>query len=404
MRKKVCMFVWNFFDADARVMRECTALTEAGYDVRLIALYNPDDPECRREEDKNGFHVTRVTSRRKTKRDNKKKRDEVPNASGRFRKLFSEIWGIINMIRAARRETYDVFHANDLNTLPQAYVCARLYWRKSRRRPIVYDSHEVQTSRMGYSGRLAYRIERFFVKRVHAVIHTNDTRADHMAGLYSIKKPFVLHNYPAYIPYEEIAARRADLHKMLDIPHDTPILLYQGGIQEGRGLDKLLMAVKDFTDGVVLLVGDGKLKPQLERYVKEEGLGSRVRFMDKVPYEKLFGITVNAYLGFQVLNNTCFNHYSADSNKLFEYMMCSIPVIACRMPEIERIVCREQCGLVVDEEDPKAIAEAVNKLLVDRELRERLSKNALHGIGKTIWENEKNMFVDIYNGMLLKEV
>jgi glycosyltransferase involved in cell wall biosynthesis len=385
------MFVWNFFDADARVMRECTALAESGYDVRLIALYNPDDPDCLREEDKNGFHITRVTSKRKT-------------GGGSLKKHISELRGIINMIKAARRYDYDVFHANDLNTLPQAYVCARMRFKKSKRQRIVYDSHEVQTSRMGYYGKLAHMIERFFIRKVSVIINTNDARADYTVGLYGIKKPYVLHNYPAYVPYEKIVERRADLHGMLDIPAGERILLYQGGIQAGRGLDKLLEAAGDFTDGVVLLVGDGKLKPQLEQYVREHDLSARVRFMDKVPYEKLFGITANAYLGFQLLNNTCFNHYSADSNKLFEYMMCGVPVVACRMPEIERIVCRESCGLVVDEEEPKAIAEAVNALLADNALRDKMAQNALNGINDYIWENEKNTFVEMYNGLFPGEV
>lgn len=40
MAKTVCMFVWNHFTNDARVLRECTALTEAGYEVDLIAIHN----------------------------------------------------------------------------------------------------------------------------------------------------------------------------------------------------------------------------------------------------------------------------------------------------------------------------------------------------------------------------
>ena len=38
MTKKVTMFVWNDFYNDSRVLRECTALEQAGYQVNLIAL------------------------------------------------------------------------------------------------------------------------------------------------------------------------------------------------------------------------------------------------------------------------------------------------------------------------------------------------------------------------------
>ena len=39
-QKKVCMFVWNHFTNDARVLRECTALAEEDYEVDLICNHD----------------------------------------------------------------------------------------------------------------------------------------------------------------------------------------------------------------------------------------------------------------------------------------------------------------------------------------------------------------------------
>ena len=63
MSKKVCMFVWNHFTNDARVLRECSALSEVGYEVDLIAIHDyrmRDLPQF--ESRKEGFHVTRVNN------------------------------------------------------------------------------------------------------------------------------------------------------------------------------------------------------------------------------------------------------------------------------------------------------------------------------------------------------
>jgi len=58
--KKVTMFVWNHFTNDARVNRECTALSEK-YDVNLIAIDDPKDENLKPYERINDrFHVTRV--------------------------------------------------------------------------------------------------------------------------------------------------------------------------------------------------------------------------------------------------------------------------------------------------------------------------------------------------------
>jgi len=112
--------------------------------------------------------------------------------------------------------------------------------------------------------------------------------------------------------------------------------------------------------------------------------------------EDLMHYTKNAYLGFQVLNNICFNHYSASSNKLFEYMMSAVPVIACSFPEIQKVVESEKVGVCVDSHDPVSIAEGVNYLLDHPEERERMSRNCYQAREKYNWNNEKEIFIDIY--------
>ena len=61
MNKNVCMFVWNHFTNDARVLRECTALSEKQYSVDLICIEDPSDPELPLFEERNpNFRVHRV--------------------------------------------------------------------------------------------------------------------------------------------------------------------------------------------------------------------------------------------------------------------------------------------------------------------------------------------------------
>lgn len=63
MSKNVCMFVWNHFTNDARVLRECSSLVEAGYNVDLIAIHDRKNPQLeKKEERKEGFTVIRVNN------------------------------------------------------------------------------------------------------------------------------------------------------------------------------------------------------------------------------------------------------------------------------------------------------------------------------------------------------
>ncbi|MEG0297942.1 MAG: glycosyltransferase [Clostridium sp.] len=432
MSKKICMFVWNHFTNDARVLRECTALAEVGYEVNLIALHDPNQKGLKMIEERDGFNIRRVkrypiylvlmSSLIKKIKVNKLLIVPllammvaliyfIPIVSiliiglvglltiKKVRTILIRLHIIFRMIYFGVKNNADIYHSNDLNTMPQGYLCSKILRRK---RKLVYDSHEVQSSRTGY-GEFEKAMEKYFIKKADVMIMTTHTRANYVKNLYKIEKPIVIHNYPFYTGDDSIE-NKYDLHKLLDIPRSQEILLYQGGIQQGRGLEQLVNAIEYMKHGVVVFIGDGKLKPTIKKMVEDKGLKDRVRFMDKVPVDELKYYTADAYLGFQVLNNVCFNHYSALSNKLFEYIMSEVPVVACDFPEIKRVVEGENIGICIDSHNPMEIGQAVNKLLDDKELHAKCMKNCITAREKFNWNNEKNNFTSIYNGLLSNEI
>lgn len=427
LSKKVCMFVWNHFTNDARVLRECTALSEDGYSVDLICIHDPKDPKLPKFEQRNDrFRIYRVRRYPLLL--------EILQKGYRFFLKYKPaavlalvLWAVaaywalwptllltafvlilwrtkvrsfwikanicLRMIARGFQDRYDIYHSNDLNTLWQGYICAKWRWNKKK---LIYDSHEVQTSRTGYNSPIYGKIEAFLIKKIDAMIVENHTRAKYNEELYGFY-PYVVHNYPFAQHMED--NKKIDLYKLLNIPKEEPILLYQGGIQTGRGLEKIVQAAPLFKRGVVVFIGDGRIKPELQKMVEENQLQHKVKFLPKVPVEELLYYTRNAYLGFQVLNNVCFNHYSASSNKLFEYMMCGVPVVACSFPEIKRVVEGDRIGLCIDSHNYQEIASAVNTLLEDEKLRNELSENCKVARLKYNWEVEKKNLLYVYHSI-----
>ncbi|RWZ59079.1 glycosyltransferase [Halobacillus fulvus] len=426
MKKNVCMFVWNHFTNDARVLRECTALSEQDYNVDLICIHDPKEPGLPMYEERNeNFRVFRVR--------------RYPQSLLFMQKVYRKLMGnkllgllaaliwlaclyfspilvgalsvisfallktkvrvawirgsiILRMILRGFQKNYHIYHSNDLNTLPQGYICSKL---RFKRRKLVYDSHEVQTSRTGYESAYHGKLEAFLIKRIDSMIVENHTRAQYNEDLYGFY-PNVVHNYPfkqKTKQNEEIIS----LHDKLDLPKDEKILLYQGGIQTGRGLENLVKAAPLFKEGTLVFIGDGKIKSKLEKMVEDMDLGHKIKFIPKVPLEDLPKYTKNAYLGFQVLNNVCFNHYSASSNKLFEYMMSGIPVVACDFPEISKVVQGEGTGVCVDSHDHESIAEGVNYILSNPEKREEMVRNCHSAKHKFNWEMEKDNLLTVFH-------
>ena len=98
-----------------------------------------------------------------------------------------------------------------------------------------------------------------------------------------------------------------------------------------------------------------------------------------------------------MLQNVNYNHYSASSNKLFEYIMAHVPVISCDFPEIRNVVEGEAVGLSIDAGDPGNIAKAVNRLVEDETLRETFSNNCKSAKYKYNWDIEKEKLLNVYD-------
>lgn len=432
--KKVTMFVWNHFTNDARVNRECTTLADNGYDVDLIAINDPKKPMISAyEEISHKFRVHRVQRYPwllQTYQDQGKKFllvvagvqiAIIPSLfyisftlmvaylmsllisagmikSKKMRKLFINGAIITRMIIKGYFQNADIYHANDLNTLPQAIVCSKL---RLKPKPLIYDSHEVQSDRTGYNKEKIKKIEFFMLKFVDQMIVENHTRAQYNEKIYGFY-PKTLYNYSE--KYDINDKPKINLHHKIGIHEDEKILLYQGGLQQGRGLETLIKAMDEIDEGHLLFIGGGKLTESLKEQSKQSKQADRIHFLDKVPFQILPSYTREAYVGFQVLQNICFNHYSASSNKLFEYMMAHVPVISCNFPEIEKVVNETNTGLVVDSHSATEIANAVNKLVHDETLRNQLSENTKQAKEIYNWNNEKLKLLDIYNAFLPLEV
>src|SRR5699024_9493934 len=193
-----------------------------------------------------------------------------------------------------------------------------------------------------------------------------DARAEYHADMYGTK-PTTVHNYSE--EYDINLEDEVPIRDAYKIPEDEKIVLYQGGMQEGRGLFKLLEAFKDIEGARLVMIGDGKERLNLIDYHKELGMEDRVIFIDRVPYKELRRYTKAADIGIQFLENTNFNHYSASSNKMFEYIMAHVPVIGSRLPEIEAVIEGQAVGLTVEPGDTDDLRDKLQQLVDDDNLR-----------------------------------
>ena len=400
--KKISMVVWNNFLNDARVLKEANTLQCAGYSVTVFAIQTSIEIQ-KYEKLSCGVKVVRVPStpflllRTKLKTARTKATKVVfqgsrplanSNKSRQLYKILSRGLAHINLLLRIIFSRPNVVHAHDVNTLLTAWTASKIL-----RVPLVYDAHEVSTGREGYSGYrwLVALLERKIMPKTAINITTTAMRAKFFRRAYKIETPIVLQNRPL-LSNEKKQNR---IREELGLTEKWPIVLYQGGLQQGRGLEKLVRIFAEIPDAYFVLIGGGRLEKLLISIAEQYSISSRVKFISTVPLCELPSYTASADIGLQPIENTCFNHFSTDSNKVFEYMMADLPVVATNFPEIRNVVQENNFGFVVSE-DESAIRHALQRLIYSNELRCELAKNACLAKYHLSWERQEHLLSDAY--------
>lgn len=159
-----------------------------------------------------------------------------------------------------------------------------------------------------------------------------------------------------------------------------PLLLCVARLVETKGLPWLIEACGVFKDRNVPfrceIVGDGPLRPALEKMIAERGLDDTVQLRGKVPQDVIRSLLQVAAVF--ALPSVVARNGDRDGipNALMEAMATGVPVVSTDVSGIPELVEHEVTGLVAPPKDAQALALAIERLLNDQPLRTRLAQRA----------------------------
>lgn len=286
-----------------------------------------------------------------------------------------------------------VVNAHSLSVLPLAYIIKTI--KKSK---LIYDTHELETETQSSSGlrkKVAKYVERILIKNVDHVFVVSESIADWYSENYNIKRPTVVLNAPKYIK-----VRKNDLfRKKFKIENDQLIVLYQGILADGRGIDILLEAFKNCLDDriVVVFMGYGDLAHSIQ---SDAVTYKNIFFHNAVPPEDVLNYTASADIGVSFIQNTCLSYYYCMPNKLFEYTMAGLPVIVSDMLDMRKFVESHNIGVVVED---NSLESFINSLATILKMDSKILKdNAKEASLKYCWEHQEKKMLTVYKSMLNK--
>jgi glycosyltransferase involved in cell wall biosynthesis len=398
--KRIIFTVTNDLSYDQRMQKICRSLSHAGYAVELVGRQRDFSIPLAAE----SFEQTRLKC--------------IFNKG----KLFYIEYNIRLLIYLTFSQ-FDAACAVDLDTIAPVYIIGKLKGAK-----LVYDAHEYFTEvpevvRRPQVQKVWQWIEKIFVPLFDAAYTVSEGLAELFQQKYN-KHFEVIMNVPVL---EQSQSLQEDVLTAQPLSPFRPLkgkpepvlvsplgdgrgrlflplrgaggLLYQGALNEGRGLEHLITAMQQI-DCPLKLAGEGDLSAQLRRQVKDLQLDNKITFLGYVPPAQLKKITAEATIGINLVENTGLSYYYSLSNKFFDYIHASVPQVCIGFPEYEKLNKRYNVALLVKDCSTLQITEALNRLLKDHNLYRKLQKNCEVCTRDLNWQREEIKLLAIYDRLL----
>ena len=361
MKPRLIFTVINDLTYDPRMHRICTSLANNGYDVLLVG---------------------------------RKLKQSVPLSQEKFSqkrlhllftkgKLFYIEYNIrLFFFLLIRR--FDIACGIDLDTILPCYFVSKLKGRKC-----VYDAHEIfsevpEVVRRPTVQRWWKRVERFAVNRIQNCYTVSESVAEYFHEQYQ-RKFEVIRNVPV----------KSDLPPSSGKTNSDFIILYQGALNEGRGLEAMIGAMK-FLPAKLILAGDGDLSQLLKRKVNELHLDDKVTFTGKKSPQELKELTAQSDVGLNLLENKGLNYYYSLANKFFDYVHAGVPQLTMSFPEYEKMNKESEVAVLINDLQSETIVNNLKKLMEEKDFYFRLRSNCLNAREAWNWQREEAKLIAFY--------
>jgi len=359
--KKLYLTVSNDLTLDQRMQRICTTLAENGYDVTLVgrelASSLPLIPQ-------------KFKQRRLRCWFNKGK-------------LFYFEYNIRLLIFLMLRKM-DAICAIDLDTIHPCYTISLF-----KKIPRIYDAHELFTEMKEVITRPAIKkiwtaVEKRLVPKFKWGYTVSEGIAEEFKKRYGVDY-ITIRNLPVLKEIEPTS------------PAEN-FILYQGAVNEARGLEYLIPAMQ-YVNCKLVVCGDGNFMPQLKELISKYKLEDKIELKGRITPENLRAITSKSTIGIALAEKEGLNQWLALPNKFFDYIHAGLPQVTMNFPEYKKINDKYEVAVLIDTLDPRLVANAINELLNDSAKRNRIIENCNKAKLELNWQQEEKKLVEFYRNL-----
>jgi glycosyltransferase involved in cell wall biosynthesis len=347
--------------------KEARSLAAAGYKVTIVAPYG-------KNEEKEAVQVIGVRCQ-----------------GNRRKRMTTVAWDVY---RKAREIDAAVYHFHDPELMPVGLLL-KLHGKR-----VIYDVHEdvprdiLAKTWISPALRKPAAIGASAAHFLTALTFDGVIAATPViAARFPSKKVLTVQNFPRLKEFDKTAQPYASR---------KPLVGYIGGISQQRGAREMIQAMSllhDFPDARLLLAGEFE-GIELERELRRLPGFERVNYRGWLTRTEVRNVLNMSRSGLVLLHP--FQMYmEAQPIKLFEYMAAGIPVIASDFPLWRAIVGEVGCGLLVNPNNPRDIAQAIEWILRHPEEAEQMGQRGAAAVrSKYNWEAESEKLLELYSNLM----
>ncbi len=322
---------------------------------------------------------------------------QIPAAASKKHRLLS----LARLVRLGRRERADVY----LGVEPESWVAALLV-KLTTGGKVVFDMHEHVPTEFakffpsflhGFVVWWTVRFMRLFARFTDHVILTRDSFEPEWRGLRVPRSTVINTNHlqdPCPDVPEELATQYAN----------RSTIIHQGVFGTTRGsyqlLDAMKLAVQEVPDLKCILLGAYVYgsEDEYRHAIEEAGLQDHIDMLGVVPFEAVPAYIAVSKVGLILFQPGLVNHTLAMPHKMFDYMREGKPVVAPDFAlEVRQILDEADGGVLVDVTDPKAIADAIVRLLHQPDEAQRLGANGRRIVeDKYNWQHDEKKLLEVF--------
>ncbi len=366
--------------------REAEALRDAGFEVHIVCLREPGGPAVEVDA---GVTLHRLPLARR--------RGGPLNYVLDYLLFF--LAATVTVARLHRERPFRVVQAN---SMPDVLAFTSLVPRLLRAKAVVFmkePTPELGLTKYG-SARLArvlQAVEQAALRYADlAFTVTDDLKDTYVSRGADPDKIVVVLNGPEaqHLLRHRVGAAAPDPEWFTAICH--------GLVDERYGHDTMVRAVRLASDRVPALrlriTGSGDYVPELERLIEAEGLQDRVQYLGWLDMPDLLSELGRADVGIVAQKSSPYSNL-VHTNKMYEYMLLDIPVVASRLRSTVRYFGDD----VVQYFEPgsvESLADALVALHADPERRRALVAAAQERYRACSWDAQKEIYLSAYDALL----